>query len=58
MDYQSGTTNLCRAGTSSSLWYLWGTSEYSTETEEAGQTLEEEEEWWYKPGQTLEEEEE
>ena len=32
-DYQSVTTNLCRAGTSSSLWYLWGTSEYSAETE-------------------------
>ena len=33
MDYQSVTANLCRAGTSSSLWYLWGTSEYSAETE-------------------------
>ena len=36
-DYQSVTTNLCRAGTSSSLWYLWGTSEYSAETETENQ---------------------
>ena len=30
-DYQSITTNLCCTGTSSSLWYLWGTSVYSAE---------------------------
>ena len=36
MDYQS---NLCRAGTSSSLWYLWGTIEYSTEAEAEAETV-------------------
>jgi len=34
MDNQSvNTTNLCHAGTSSSLWYLWETNEYFAETE-------------------------
>ena len=33
-DYPSITTNLCHAGTSSSLWYLWGTDKYSAEAEE------------------------
>jgi len=34
-DYPSVTTNLHRSGTSSSLWYLWGTNKWSAEAEAA-----------------------